>query len=102
MSSTPMPQKQSSSGSKTVWILILLVLIAVLAYWFLRPHPSETEVTYADYGNDYASKPDFADLEHLLPLSPTQLLTLTPQNVLALDQEKIDQIYVLLSADPFP
>lgn len=102
MSSTPMPQKQSSSGSKTVWILILLVLIAVLAYWFLRPHPSETEVTYADYGNDYASKPDFADLEHRLPLSPTQLMTLTPQNVLALDQEKIDQIYGRLTAGPIP
>src|SRR6266576_4182031 len=101
MSSTPM-QKQSSSGSKTVWILVLLVLIAVIAYWYLRPQPQGTEVTYADYGNDYASKPDFADLEHRLPLRPRQLMTLTPKNVLELDQEKIDQMYGRLTAGPIP
>src|SRR5258707_1241655 len=101
MSSTPMPQKQASSKSRAVWILILLVLVAVLAYRLLRPRPS-TEVTFAQYGNDYASKPDFADVEHSFPLSPEQLMTLTPQNILALDQEKIDQIYARLTAGPIP
>jgi hypothetical protein len=103
MSSTPMPQKPSS-GSKTVWILVLVVLIAGIAIWLIRGNPGEskTEVTFAEYGNDYASKPDFAELEHRLPLSPQQQMTLTPQNVLAMDQEKIDQIYGRLTAGPIP
>src|SRR5260370_24760857 len=101
MSSTPMPKKQAWSQSRAVWILILLVVVALFAYRLLRPHPP-TEVMFAEYGNDYASKPDFADVEHRFPLSLEQLMTLTPQNVLALDQEKIDQIYARLTAGPIP
>jgi hypothetical protein len=101
MSSTPMPQKQASSKSRIVWILILLALVALLAYRVLRPRPA-TEITFAAYGNGYASKPDFADVEHRYPLSPEQLMTLTPQNILEYDQEKIDQIYARLTAGPIP
>jgi hypothetical protein len=101
MSSAPIPKKPASSKSRAVWILILLALVAVLAYRVLRPRAS-TEITFADYGNDYSSKPDFADVEHRFPLSPAQLMTLTPQSVLALDQEKIDQIYARLTAGPIP
>lgn len=100
MSSTPMPQKQTASKSRIVWIVILVVLVAVLLYRLFRPAPAQ--VTFAEYGSDYASKLDFADVEHRYPLSPAQLMTLTPQNVLAMDQEKIDQIYARLTAGPIP
>jgi len=100
MSSTTTPQKPTSSGTRIVWLLILVALVAVLLYRLFRPGPAQ--ITFAEYGSDYASKPDFADLEHRYPLSPAQLMTLTPQNVLAMDQEKIDQIYARLTAGPIP
>src|SRR5215471_4796490 len=100
MSSTTTPQKPTSSGTRIVWLLILVALVAVLLYRLFRPGPAQ--ITFAEYGSDYASKPDFADLEHRYPLSPAQLMTLTPQIVLAMDQEKIDQIYGRLTAGPIP
>ncbi|HJQ56605.1 MAG TPA: hypothetical protein VJ890_06845 [Vineibacter sp.] len=45
---------------------------------------------------------DLARLEHDCPLSRADLMKLTPDNILKLPQELIDQIYGRLSAGPIP
>ncbi len=45
---------------------------------------------------------DLARVEHDVPLSRADLMTLTPENVRNLPQEKIDQIYGRLTAGPIP
>ena len=60
------------------------------------------KLRFADYSQDYASKPDFARIEHELPLSVVELAKLTPQNIANFDQEQIDQIYARLTAGPIP
>src|SRR5262245_13248789 len=45
---------------------------------------------------------DFARVEHEFPLSPADLMRLTPENVAALSQEQVDQIYARLTAGPIP
>ncbi len=62
-----------------------------------RPH-----IKFAPYGAGYASKPDFARVEHEFPLAPADLAKLTPDNLKSFDQEQIDQIYARLTAGPIP
>jgi hypothetical protein len=45
---------------------------------------------------------DLAKLEHDVPLSPADRAKLTPENLKALSQEEIDQIYARLTAGPIP
>jgi hypothetical protein len=45
---------------------------------------------------------DFARVEEAFPLSRADLMRLTPENVTALSQEQIDQIYGRISAGPIP
>jgi hypothetical protein len=45
---------------------------------------------------------DFARVEHDCPLSPADLMKLTPENLAALSQEEVDQIYARLTAGPIP
>jgi hypothetical protein len=45
---------------------------------------------------------DLARVEHDVPLTRADLMKLTPQNVLTLEQEEIDQIYGRLTAGPVP
>ncbi len=59
-------------------------------------------IKFATYGAGYASKPDFAQVEHDFPLAPADLAKLTPDNLKAFDQEQIDQIYARLTAGPIP
>ena len=59
-------------------------------------------IKFVTYGPGYASKPDFARVEHEFPLAPADLAKLTPENLKAFDQEQIDQIYARLSAGPIP
>jgi hypothetical protein len=59
-------------------------------------------VSFAPYSQDYASKPDFAYVEHKFPLTPQQLQTITPKYLATLDQEQVDQIYARLTAGPIP
>lgn len=59
-------------------------------------------IKFGTYGAGYASKPDFARVEHEYPLAPADLARLTPENLQAFDQEQIDQIYARLTAGPIP
>jgi hypothetical protein len=45
---------------------------------------------------------DFASVEHECPLSRAELMKLTPDNIAALSQEHVDQIYGRLTAGPIP
>lgn len=50
----------------------------------------------------YASKPDFAKVEHDDPLTPAERAALTPESLAKLSQEELDQIYARLTAGPIP
>jgi hypothetical protein len=53
-------------------------------------------------GDGYASKIDFARLEHEMPLTPLDLMKITPDNLEAATQEEVDQVYARLTAGPIP
>jgi len=59
-------------------------------------------VSFANYGEPYAQKPDFARVELDHPLSAADRAKITPENLRALPQEKVDQIYARLTAGPIP
>ncbi|BAL26532.1 hypothetical protein [Azoarcus sp. KH32C] len=59
-------------------------------------------IAFAPYSADYATKPDFAQLEYQYPLSTADLQKITPENLARLKQEHLDQIYARLSAGPIP
>lgn len=67
--------------------------------WF---KPSPPDIQFAEYGDAYDSKPDFAEIEHRYPLSTEDLLKITPENIAALSQEQVDQVYARISAGPIP
>jgi len=95
----PSPKKERSKITLYL-IAAIVVVIGLVALWImLKP---STSVTYAPYESDYTSKPDFAEVEYKYPLSAQQLMTLTPENLKSLDQEKVDQIYARLTAGPIP
>jgi hypothetical protein len=59
-------------------------------------------IKFAPYEAGYATKPDFARVEHEFPLAPADLAKLTPGALKTYDQEQIDQIYARLTAGPIP
>jgi hypothetical protein len=84
----PRPRK------RTTLILILLVAILAVAAWlFWRPR---AELRFAAAGTD------FARLEHELPLTATELESLTPDTLARFSQEEVDQVYARLTAGPIP
>jgi hypothetical protein len=60
------------------------------------------DVKFADYKAEYQTKMDFAQVEYKFPLTTEELARITPENLAALDQEQIDQIYARLTAGPIP
>jgi hypothetical protein len=60
------------------------------------------DIKFAESGTPYASKPDFASVEHRFPLTTQELNKLTPKNIANYSQEQIDQIYARLTAGPIP
>jgi hypothetical protein len=60
------------------------------------------DIKFASYSTEYASKPDFARVEHEFPISPEDLNKITRKNILNFDQEQLDQIYARLTAGPIP
>ena len=63
---------------------------------------SKPDIPFMPSGENYQSKPDFAQLEYKLPLSPVDLQKITPKNLSKLTQEELDQIYARLTAGPIP
>ncbi|HEX5718570.1 MAG TPA: hypothetical protein VF179_20585 [Thermoanaerobaculia bacterium] len=50
----------------------------------------------------YAAKPDFAKVEHDHPLTPAERAAFTPESLVKLSQEDLDQLYARLTAGPIP
>ena len=88
-----------SRSCNAPYVLLLGCGILALALASCRPTP---DIPFAKYGEGYATKPDFAEVEHRHPLSVDDLQRLTPDNIQRFDQEHIDQIYARLSAGPIP
>ena len=79
--------------------------IALLAGFLLNAcdnKPSPPDIKFAPDNADFRLKVDLADVEYKYPLSPSDLAKITPENLAALSQEQIDQIYARLSAGPIP
>ncbi len=60
------------------------------------------DIQFAPHADTYASKTDFAEVEHAFPLTPKQRDSLTPENLARFSQEELDQIYARLTAGPIP
>jgi hypothetical protein len=60
------------------------------------------DIKFAPHAESYASKTDFAEVEHAYPLTPKQRDALTPENLASFSQEELDQIYARLTAGPVP
>lgn len=80
----------------------LCLVLAFLVAGCGKEEPKIPTAQYAPYSESYASKTDFAQVEHDYPLSVEQLYSITPKNLALLDQEQVDQIYARLSAGPIP
>ena len=79
--------------------LFVMMLSLAGCDWF---KPSPPDIKFAPYGKEFRSKMDLAQMEYKFPLAPADLVRITPENLAALDQEQIDQIYARLTAGPIP
>ena len=59
-------------------------------------------IKFGTYQAGYASKPDFARVEHEFPLARSDLAQADTGALKSYDQEQIDQIYARLTAGPIP
>ena len=78
--------------------LCSIVWLAVLS-GCEQDHP---QIPFASSEESYAKKVDFAQLERTMPLSPADLMKITPRNLEGATQEQVDQIYARLTAGPIP
>jgi hypothetical protein len=87
--------------TRTAHTATLLLLATGLALVGCGEKPP-AGIKFAPYEAGYATKPDFARVEHEFPLAPVDLAKLTPGALKTYDQEQIDQIYARLTAGPIP
>lgn len=87
---------------KTRRLLALALLPLLAACATSKPPAVKPKVSFLPYEKAYASKPDFARVEHTHPLTAEERAALTPANLAALNQEELDQIYARLTAGPIP
>jgi hypothetical protein len=81
---------------KAILIAIVVAAVAALAYWWIALRVVAPDVPFV------AADTDFARVERTAPLGPADLAKLTPQNLKALTQEQVDQIYARLTPGPIP
>lgn len=85
-------------------LLLAALLIAPLSGcekisgWFA----GKPDIAFAPYGDDYAGKPDFAQVEYQHPIPLAELAKVTPKYLAGLNQEELDQLYARLSSGPIP
>jgi hypothetical protein len=94
----------SSKGSSQIVTFVLVFVVVVGAIFIIRKYlvNRSPAIAFAPYGDPYASKTDFAQVEYEFPLTTEQRMKLTPQNIQKFDQEQVDQIYARLTAGPIP
>jgi hypothetical protein len=59
-------------------------------------------IPFVSYGKGYRTKIDFAELDDKFPIPAEALQKLTPTDLIAMDQEQLDQLYGRLSSGPIP
>lgn len=94
--------KTPMKHSGTLAIVLVAMLPLTGCDWIrskLHPPP---KLQFAEAGERYLQKPDFARIEHEFPLAPADLMKLTPENIANYSQEQVDQIYARLTAGPIP
>jgi hypothetical protein len=90
--------------SRITSVSILLILTATLSgcdvvkSWFA----GKPDIAFAPYSTDYASKPDFAQVEYDHPIPLKELVKVTPKYLAGLEQEQLDQLYARLGSGPIP
>jgi hypothetical protein len=77
-------------------LLAVASLLALLLVGCSEEAPGPPEIPYGFDGIDLAR------LEYEKPLTPPDLMKITPENIQQLSQEQIDQIYARLTAGPIP
>lgn len=82
------------------WIVVVAAVLALAGCDWFKPRPPD--ITFAPDNADYRLKMDLAEVEYKFPLTPADLQKITPENLAALTQEQVDQIYARLSAGPIP
>jgi hypothetical protein len=90
--------------STRLWALMAIALLLPLSGcdWLNAKLNRAPKLQFAESGETYLSKPDFAQVEHDYPLMPGDLQKLTPKNIANYSQEQVDQIYARLTAGPIP
>ena len=85
-------------------LLLLAALLAPLAGCekISSLFAGKPDIAFAPYGDGYASKPDFAQVEYEYPIPLKELTKVTPQYLASLDQEQLDQLYARLGSGPIP
>lgn len=83
-------------------LLASSLMIAAMVTTGCERTPVPPDIPFANSENAYSSKVDFARVEHDMPLSREALDTITPENLEALTQEQVDQVYARLTAGPIP
>ena len=78
---------------KTRLLICALPLLAACATAPPKPTTPQTS---------YAAKPDFAKVEHDHPLTAAECAAFTPESLVKLSQEDLDQLYARLTAGPIP
>ncbi|MDP3421525.1 MAG: hypothetical protein Q8R61_01915 [Thiobacillus sp.] len=63
---------------------------------------NKPNIAFAPAGDDYASKPDFAQVEYAHPIPLAELARITPKYLTGLNQEELDQLYARLGSGPIP
>lgn len=83
-------------------VLILGALAGFFAGFLSGCDRKPPDIPFTAAGSVYAEKPDLARVEHERPLTPVDLIKLTPENLESLSQEQLDQVYARLTAGPIP
>ena len=89
-------------NARTLFLISLLALplsgCDKIGGWFA----GKPDIAFASYGDDYASKPDFAQVEYEYPIPLKELVKVTPRYLAGLNQEELDQLYARLGSGPMP
>ena len=87
---------------RTLLLAALLVVPLSGCDWLQEKFAGKPDIPFAPYGDDYASKPDFAQVEYEYPIPLKELAKVTPKYLAGLDQEELDQLYARLGSGPIP
>ncbi|MDP2031399.1 MAG: hypothetical protein Q8K12_17330 [Thiobacillus sp.] len=89
-------------NTRTLLILTLLVTPLSGCNQINSLFAGKPNIAFVPYGDDYASKPDLAQVEHDHPIMLNELTKVTPKYLAGLNQEELDQLYARLSSGPVP